>query len=489
MFNRYSKLVHQNLELSRYEVASNLRQEAQKRTVEQSEIMLSLEHGSSRDAVEEGDAINDDRKRVSIGLKKTTTENSLKLLKQRLVDTKDKLVQEFADLSSKMLEFYQAGESGLVGGPLQARTDVENAINLAVKKIDGLLSHDCVEIEKATTAAADHYQLRSASAQLVELQSLIRADDSIRSAKDLVTKTKRMITMETKKKDAAERKSKFSEGKAVVATMPPSPLSAIIKAVNSKLSDEAQRNVSDTVFEAKMGNRPARMKSKLRKDGNIILQEIKRNQYVKALVKQVHAHMRSSTVAHMQNGLRDVGKTKRVNKLVHEALDTYATSRLLLPDEDWTNRIYGFEIYATSESFSSIFTTSNCVIEARLPISGGEIVLGVPYASVPGEMFRDKRNFLAQLDCDKLADLVVQQHGFCIEFSEDDDYVTFIPSGFILLTASLGGSVCLRWGVSSDERDTARVHAMAEAVSGSFAEYRNASQPLGQFLNYLRDQS
>ena len=117
---------------------------------------------------------------------------------------------------------------------------------------------------------------------------------------------------------------------------------------------------------------------------------------------------------------------------------------------------------------------------------GSEILLRVPYAEIPGEMFRDKRHYLGQLDCDKLADFVVKTRGFCVEFKAGDEELTLIPSGFMILTASRGAT-CLRWGVCSDDQDTARVQSMCEAVADSFAEYRNASQPLGQLLSCLKD--
>ena len=142
-------------------------------------------------------------------------------------------------------------------------------------------------------------------------------------------------------------------------------------------------------------------------------------------------------------------------------------------------------MHSTANGYSSIFTTNNATIEARLLLSGEEIHVGIPYEAAAGGSFREKRQYLSQLDVDKLAKVVIDTNGFCIELSSrEEDNLFVMPSGFIVLSASRGCTT-LRWGVASDERDTARVRNMLARVIESFPEYNNSSQPIGKFANFI----
>ena len=131
------------------------------------------------------------KKGVSIGLKKTTTENSLKLMKQRCCNTQESFRKELADLTEKMQTTFAEGTDALTGGPLQAKSELENAINEAVNKIKKFIDTDVAAITRLVETARDHMTLGEASMQITSLANTMRFDLHIRAAKDLVTQRRK----------------------------------------------------------------------------------------------------------------------------------------------------------------------------------------------------------------------------------------------------------------------------------------------------------
>ena len=86
---------------------------------------------------------------------------------------------------------------------------------------------------------------------------------------------------------------------------------------------------------------------------------------------------------------------------------------------------------------------------------------------------------------DGLKNLIQTSGGFVALLTKDNDESCWvIPSGYVVISVSRGARF-LRWGVSGDANDTSRVLLMAEQVLESFPEFKNASNPLGPFAEFL----
>ena len=109
-----------------------------------------------------------------------------------------------------------------------------------------------------------------------------------------------------------------------------------------------------------------------------------------------------------------------------------------------------------------------------------------PYAIVPGDTFGAKRSALARMTIDDM-DGLLNQGGSLFHGKSTVDILYLIPSGQMIVEVSTENFRLLRWGVSGDDQEQARVQTMAEAMCSSCPEYLNASQPRGAFLQFMRD--
>ena len=95
-----------------------------------------------------------------------------------------------------------------------------------------------------------------------------------------------------------------------------------------------------------------------------------------------------------------------------------------------------------------------------------------------------KRPFLSAQTIDAFRKLLTDHSGFVAVVKEPHTDIVVIPSGFFLMEAS-SGARCLRWGVSADAGDSARVKSMLDVVTEAYPELRGNHQPYMPLLEYL----
>ena len=119
-------------------------------------------------------------------------------------------------------------------------------------------------------------------------------------------------------------------------------------------------------------------------------------------------------------------------------------------------------------------------------LEGTQTCLGIPYAQCPGNTFAEKRDALGAFSVDDMENIVKNTGGFLLNMSCNDDCAFVLPSGFVVTWISHGSS-CVRWNVSSDESDDARVkHLLTEAVQ-SFADFRAPDCVVAAYLAFLSE--
>ena len=157
----------------------------------------------------------------------------------------------------------------------------------------------------------------------------------------------------------------------------------------------------------------------------------------------------------------------------------------VLPDEEWAHKIMGVDINTTSQGHLNLGSTSFCMCEARVYLEGSEIIAGVRYDLVPGVTYSDKRNGLYHMTVDNFSALLESTAGFIQTVSAHQ--CVLIPSGFIIVVATVEPTAYASWGVSSDEQGSSRTKVMINNMLTSYAELKGPSHCLTQFLRWLQE--
>ena len=267
------------------------------------------------------------------------------------------------------------------------------------------------------------------------------------------------------------------EGEDVVRAPAGHPLFAIMQNIANEKGEEAK--VAGSLFEAKGGMRAALVPPKRGQDPAT---ELQKNAYIKSGLKQLGTVIATSSKWAVWS-MRETPKRKKVERILTRAFEPDLFCKLVLPRGiAWADAVFDPQLYATRSQHISVGLTPFAVMEARLLLSGKEMVCGIPIEKVPGETIKDKRQSLFRSTIDNIKMLIAQGVFFV---TYESMRVCTIPTGFFIITAS-DSAQGIRWGMSSDEADSQRVALHLKALLSSFPELKNASTGHGQFLEYLQ---
>jgi hypothetical protein len=266
------------------------------------------------------------------------------------------------------------------------------------------------------------------------------------------------------------------EGEDVVRAPSGHPLFAIMQTICDDMGEEAK--AAGSLFEAKGGMRAALVPPKRGQDPAT---ELQKNAYIKSGLKQLGTVVATSSKWAVWS-MREAPKRKKVEKILTKAFEPDLFCKLVLPkDIEWANTVFDPQLYATRSQHVSVGLTPFAVMEARLLLSGKEMVCGIPIEKVPGDTIKDKRQSLFRSTIDNIK-MLIAQGGFFVAY--ESMRVCTIPTGFFIITAS-DSAQGIRWGMSSDEADSQRAALHLKALLSSFPELKNASTGHSQFLEYL----
>jgi len=403
---------------------------------------------------------------------------------QKLTDVKASLQAELTAGNKQLEAIY---EMPLTDGPLTMKQDLEANVNGMTKIVDRIIEKDLKPLLLAAKTENTGKKALEAIARrgLVAFRSL-HVDQEYVGMKTVIAKTKRQLTQDAKRKSKVAKTGDASEQAAdgeVSSGVLKAPLQGIMEAILA----EHPRGVNTTtsLYESKLGLRMATVQPKPYK-GEVLSpsETLAKNQYFKSLAKSCLDHMKTTGQNRVRDPCSNAAKAAKIFKIIKQSYDMNVLTKLILPDERWAKEVYGFDVYTTKDGHISTLTTNNATIEARLYTSGSELIAGLPYASVPGVSMAEKRNFLCTSTIEAIKPLIETAGGFLTTMKTENDTLYLIPSGHMIVTASRGAT-CLRWGVSGDEQDTARVIQMAKAILDSFPEYKNEGQVLPAFYEWL----
>ena len=473
------------------EVQSAARVDGQRKATEAAEAVQASEMDNME--VDEDEEGGDDhpeqegekgakRRRRTIGVEMTVTTNAVNLAETKLTELRDWIDQEKAAVDAKLVECHGDADGNLAGGGLLQKQEIEIAV-VNAKRTCGQLLTSFGPLKRDTAACTTHGGLKAISVQILELTGRVKSSQEIKVCKDLLSKSKRScgVLMMAQKKAAA--KTGVPVDKAL--EVPRNPLSAIIDAVIEK--HPRGHNISSSVHEAKLGYKVAIVDGKVDAKGSAYVDQIRKNAYIKKLMKDTRAHAISTGRSVLGAQLFDMAKLKKVCALLKKAFDSNCLTKHVLPEGPaWANRIYTPEAVVEILGHAFTFPGSNGTIQARLQIEGSCNVIGLPLSAVPGESLIEQRNYLSQLTCDALSQMMLTKNGFCVTMTHEQDVCYLLPSGFMFLGSSQE-SKSLAWGVSGDDVDSSRVMNTLVSVLQSFPEFGNPGQASGAFLEWLRE--
>ncbi len=99
---------------------------------------------------------------------------------------------------------------------------------------------------------------------------------------------------------------------AAQAALAKSMTTQLLEALHEKLGEH---NVSNSIFEAKMGSRPALVKGNMDRRTNADLaEELPKSQYIRSLAKGATEHLKSTGQFHTVNPMQDLSKRKKATR-------------------------------------------------------------------------------------------------------------------------------------------------------------------------------
>ena len=243
-------------------------------------------------------------------------------------------------------------------------------------------------------------------------------------------------------------------------------------------------NISESIFEAKGGFRPASMAMT-----DMQSYETVQNAPIckRALNKLGLALKQGSVETACQPFSGGKQVLKRFDEQLAACVGTEVRSKCALPRADWSPAIFQVEAYGTSKVGINVGWPSYGLMQCNVVMSGGLGVLGLRTDRVPGATFRDKRDTVLRMGFESLSQLV-EDGGWYIRFKDGVDHtgksVVVIPTGYLIVTCGDDARV-LRWSLVADDADTQRAKFTLKNLVESFPEFSAPEGPNMQLARHL----
>ena len=397
--------------------------------------------------------------------------------KIKLFSTIDLNLEKFPEALQKALEKKDEMDAKL--------QEIKSKTPSAASQVEDILKDVVVKYSKNKTHLEELKEEVSCTKTLVS--SATNADE-LKEARKAATESMKRFTRGDAKEFAAVVRTvhAFYEKElrsAASAAVPIGTKAPIVLTLEQYIIDEKLViGAFGSVFEAKAGVRGTLIAPA---SGEDPVSVIAAQPWFKSAKRVLENHLKNNSwgVADVD----DVKKVKKTEKSLLKSFDPSVFSKLALPSPSthpWAAKVYGMQAFGSQAGFTHVGVPHMGCIEARLLVSGRELVLGVEVSRVPGASMREKRAFMHSAPLGVLKDLVTK-YGFAL--LHDCTHLAVIPSGFLVLGCAFEKSFGVRWSVSADGPDTNRVKAILADLLENFPELKQPSTGYSSFLNYLGD--
>ncbi|CAK0867379.1 unnamed protein product, partial [Prorocentrum cordatum] len=339
-----------------------------------------------------------------------------------------------------------------------------------------------VESQRVQGAAATTVQqLQTASSEVTKLLQKCKKAVSLQGG----VKTLNIETASMKRSMGAIGRRRLAAATGAMAVAPAEMPPRYTELVNVVSAVGINKGIG-SAFEAKAGHAPTLAPTvvTVRQKEIDVVAEILKCLPTKQALKLLQSHLKENSWG--TQAIADDAKGKRITNLLSKSFDSmWFTTLPCRLDSDFGAKVYKPQFMGMKPCFMNVNLPPFGVMEARLPIQGSEMVMGIPLDDVPpqGDDLRAKRDYLTRASGQDVAQLVSDKV-FCA--AHDNKQLLIIPSGFVCITVadSKDGCAIIRWGISSDARDALRAKARVDMMLAAFAGLRQAraGSDLGQAI-------
>ena len=246
------------------------------------------------------------------------------------------------------------------------------------------------------------------------------------------------------------------------------------------MAEEPSHNICNSKFEAKAGIRASFLEFFAPESRKCIIDA----PVVKKASGRVAKALKGNLEACSDELIAGKGVLRAFDEKVGMGLGAELRSKRSLPAGEWARKVFAFFLYGGSYGATEVAWAPYGMMQAQLVISGTMVIIGLKTDTLPGHTYEEKRNAVSRMTMQNIKDHI-DQGGFFCRFEQGVEATTgntgiLIPTGFLILTASRDARV-LRWSLTSDEADTARVRDTLRNCVQSFPEFRTPEAGYMQF--------
>ena len=457
------------------------RDAAQRRSLESEELLMANEFVKDKPIAEDEDDAGD----APTGMVRTQAQSHHNVCAAKLADMEQEIEKKHKALIERIENWEGLHDADDHTGTTEMKATLLDLATKARQQLTGQIKNDldawAKDIKDAKTAA----QLKRCKGRGTGILKDAK-DHAVKTLHQEFGKTKKFLSTQERVDRKKAKPDADADGAAPVA-LRVSPMNAVMKI----MKDTSGFDMSTCVYEAKAGIKAAIVEALHGKDP---VHQLASSTAVKKHIKDVKQHILTtgSRWSH-QFFIPTTPNGKKTCSTIRRGFDPLLTTKLVLPDMDWAQKIYAPDLVIEQPMQCAVGPGVHCCGECRIYLeSDSHILIGFPYAAVPGNRMADKREHLGRLTIDALGELMAKTSN-CWMREMHKDECCFIPTGHIVMSANNSAKqvVYIRWAVGNngtDAADTSRVRMMLVEMLNSFPELKAPANGLAQFLEFLGDQ-
>ena len=473
--------VNINIIININKAAASNREAAQRRAVEAEEAMLAGEFCANNKVGEGGMEEGGAGAQAPTCVQTSKAEGQVNNLQASIAELQRTLRTDVDETKKKIDNFY-GPENSKGETATRMKADIDMKLAAALDFLATLAAPTSRFAERVRTAVAQA-DLKKVATDVADIRKKMKKEQ-VKTLSDTLGATKRYITQSSRKSKRGTRGGKAGledAGEDFDEEPDEAPVCAVLKAVFQTIIDDKDKWISKSVFVAKGGDRASCFRPE---SGQEPMQQLAKNAVVRKYLKDINEYMRNTGSKHSHKIADETNpEGKKVVKILKQGFSQDLRTRMTVPDTDWGHKIFSPDVSVIAEGYASVAPTLFCTTEARVYISGEEIMCGFPYNNIPGDDMSAKRHFIEGITADELIKMIEEKKGWLTKVDEGE--CIMIPSGHLVTNFALQRAVFVRWSVGGDDLDKSRVRDMLVSLMQCYPELQAPNHGLTQFHEWL----
>ena len=410
-------------------------------------------------------------------MKKISIEAKIKAALERLAERQTQLSKTKTSCEARCDKATQ-GNAECAESAAALKESMEASHALAVTYLNSTYKEGiekiALQVKEATTAAVVD-RLGTDLTEHCKKQNKLAVHDFTQSARSLMQASQNWGRKQGA--SATERRTRAARN-AVAASKPP---------LWTHLMDEQDDetiNTTTSIYEAKAGVRGALMNvMDMEAYNNIAKQPI----VIKATKAAAQA-LKAGGEAYSQEIKGGKQVLRRFEQVLVATVGPDARTKLVTPaSAPWAQKVWAAEIIATADNYTQANWAPFGMMTAYMMLKGTATFAGIRTERIEGNTFAEKRSNVLRMEKEELFGRI-RDGGWMAKFdsaiTSEGHTTIIIPTGFFILIAA-DKATMLRWNLSSDATDTARVKYTIKGMMDSFVELHSQDSGYDGFVAFL----